>query len=298
MKVYVKASRNLSRAMFRVANALRTFAPKGIEVVSSPEDADLHVLHVIGLEAITYKSPAKHIAVIQYCLGSASPSSDLSTWWPLWRRAAAVWTYYDLADRIPADVNFYHAPLGIDEEFLRVSGQPMDQRRNGVLTCGFVTGPGAEAIEEMACAARAVRINVNHLGPVPVGLKKSLSKSLWRSVYGISDAQLADLYGRTRWVSGLRFVEGFELPVLEGLSCGARPIVFDRPDMRQWYEGHAVFVPECSGEPLIELLTAILSQPAKPVSAEEQSAIRERFRWEHIIKNFWAVVANRVEVNV
>ncbi|HWI70162.1 MAG TPA: hypothetical protein VNS88_17650, partial [Nitrospiraceae bacterium] len=78
--------------------------------------------------------------------------------------------------------------------------------------------------------------------------------------------------------------------VLEGLMCGARPIVFDRPDMRQWYEGHAVFIPECSGPDLTQELIEVMSHEPDPVMSIEREIILERFSWKPIVRGFWEQV--------
>jgi glycosyltransferase involved in cell wall biosynthesis len=77
------------------------------------------------------------------------------------------------------------------------------------------------------------------------------------------------------------------MPVIEGLACGARPIVFDRPDMTHWYEGHAVFIPECSGPELVEVLTDLLKYNPTPVKETERAEILARFDWSTIVKRFW-----------
>jgi glycosyltransferase involved in cell wall biosynthesis len=106
-------------------------------------------------------------------------------------------------------------------------------------------------------------------------------------VHAISDGALAELYATSTWVSGLRHVEGFELPAAEGLVCGARPLVFDQPGMREWYRGLGVFVAELQGEKLIRLLTELFHQSPLPVSQEEREEALRRFDWERIAKGFW-----------
>jgi len=95
MKVFLKPADSMSRAMFRVADALSLYGPEGVEVVDDIEHADLVVLHVIGADVFEYvKSLDKPFAVIQYCYQSAG--GTLEQWKELWAKAVAVWSYYDL----------------------------------------------------------------------------------------------------------------------------------------------------------------------------------------------------------
>lgn len=280
MRAYVNSPEHLSIAMQRVAIALKRHKPRGIEIVSNPEDAEFHVLHVIAPDAVPFAAElGKPYAVLQYCHVSAG-----GHWASLWAGAKVVWSYYPLGDEMPDGPIFYHAPLGVDG---RIFCRSSNDRDIGVMTSGYVTGPGAEPIEEMAIAAESLRLRVRHLGPSIIqGQQKQFGWG-WKSVHGISDEVLAAYYGRTRWVSGLRHVEGFELPVIEGLACGARPIVFDRPDMRQWYHEHAMFVPECSGEPLIEALKAVLAQTPPPITRDEREKVLATFSWEDFAMGLW-----------
>jgi hypothetical protein len=290
LKAFVKAPGAMSRAMFRVEKALTRYAPRDVEIVQRAKDADVQILHVIGGDALSYQSDAARTAAIQYCVSTAGGGD----WQSFWSRQLCTWSYYDLHTQMPHDACFYHAPLGLDDAFKEpILGSPL--RPIGVITSGYVTGPGAEAILEVAIAAHAAGLRVMHIGPkpVPTSLKTKIDMPPgWRNVEGVSDDELANLYRSARWVSGLRFVEGFELPVIEGLACGARPIVFERADMRQWYSANAVFVPEAGN--LVEALTGIFSEQPDDVTAHERAEVIAQFNWKPIIEDFWTVVLARV----
>jgi hypothetical protein len=281
----------MSRAMHRVSAALRRHAPEGVRAVDRSEKADLQILHVIGSDAIEYRSRAPRTATIQYCYRTAG---DTHPGWPnFWSRNVAVWSYYNLQSLIPAGTVFYLAPLGIDASFCE---EPRDEKRIiGVVTTGYVTGAGAEAIEEMMWAAHEAGLQTIHIGPQPVGLTRRVPPS-WRSMHGITDTQLADIYRHAKWVSGLRHVEGFEMPVIEGLACGARPIVFDRADMRQWYDGHAVFIDELDDRvALTEQLKNVLRDCPSPVTMPERREVLAKFDWKTIARGFWSAILEGLE---
>jgi len=178
----------------------------------------------------------------------------------------------------------YFAPMGADPRVFRLGTGP---RPVGIVTSGFVSGSIAEAIEEVAEAAYETDLTVFHLGPDKIVGMQPRMEPTWSSAHGISDFRLSQTFAMSKWVSGLRHVEGFEMPALEGLLCGARPIVFDRPEMRHWFGDHAMFVPECSGQDLIIRLIAILGSAPKPVSFEERATVVERFSWSSVAKGFW-----------
>lgn len=282
MRVYVKAPTNMSRAMFRVANALERYAPAGVEIVQDQASADLSVHHVIGLDAVGYRT-SQPCAVIQYCVNSATKEGS-APWHPLWARAKTVWSYYDLAPMMPDGATFYYAPMGLDPVFRGAARQAFKPRDFGVLTSGYVNGHGQEAIEEPIVAAELIGLSSVHLGPMPTGLTRNVTVNV---LHDISDASLVRLYEQCKWVMGLRFVEGFEMPAIEGLACGARPVVFDRPEMRHWYGDHAVYVPECHGDLLIQHLWEVFSTPPVPVSADEHAAVLSAFNWRTITAGFW-----------
>ena len=278
MKAYVAPPGHLSQAMFRVSRALARYAPSDVEIVTDPSQADFHVLHVVSRDAIE-AIPNAEYGVIQYCYQTAG----IGDWLQLWDRSKTVWSYYDLHEVVPERVNFYHAPLGVDPEFTRDANAT---KEIGILTSGYVTGHVAEAIEEVVDAAARLNMSVVHLGPPDIAGMARVPAN-WRNIFGVSDAVLADHYRQCQWVSGLRHVEGFELPVIEGLACGARPIVFDRPEMRYWYDGHAVFLPECAGPSLVNHLVEVLAHGPDPVSSDERVWVTHRFDWQPIVEGFW-----------
>jgi hypothetical protein len=69
--------------------------------------------------------------------------------------------------------------------------------------------------------------------------------------------------------------------------CGTRPIVFDTPNYRQWFDGLAEFVPECTPGELSGRLKRLLLTGPKPVTEQEVEETKNRFNWERIINEFW-----------
>jgi hypothetical protein len=275
---------SLGLALHRLQRELRRHAPPTITFVETVHDADLQIVQVIGMGSLAYVQHERYV-LIQLCfLTTEQPASGTreAFWRPLFARAQLVASYYDLPSLVGVDdFPFHRMPLGVDGAvFYDRLGAP---RPACVLTTGYETG--GEAIRECRDAAARVNQPMIHVG---AGFEFFGDGCL--VVEGISDDRMAELYSQARYVSGLRRGEGFELPVLEGLACGARPICFDTPGYRHWFDRHAVFVPESDSDTLTDALTALLHTPPRPVTVEERDQALGFFCWKRISERFWSRV--------
>jgi hypothetical protein len=291
VKVYLKASEKLSRAMGRVAHWLTRYAPATVTIVTDAAEADLVILHAVGFDetiaAIEVARQRKQrYAILQYCLRSTQRPTT-HEWIDLWVNAVAVWSYYDLPqlckeDRttLPHYAPLYVAPLGVDSTVFMFDPDAT-AKTHLMLTSGYVAE--TEGVREAAAAALRVGGRNIHLGP-DLALGRHVD-----CVLDISDAQLARFYRRCQFVAGLRRVEGFELPAAEGLRCGARPVMFDTPHYRRWFDGLVEFVPEGPPEQLTNDLERLFREGARPVTREEAAEARWRFDWQRLCDGFWTV---------
>lgn len=272
-------------AVSRVAAAVKRYAPSKVEIVDSIEEADLVMRYCFGRRK-HFKWDVEHLikagkkyAVLQVALRSTmNPKTE--DWLPIWKSAKVVWSYYDLPalckeDGVSHDFNFYHTPLGVDDAFFETP----TERKYIVASSGH--GYLTESARECILAAKNVNRPSFHVGPV-ITDRPNVDFS-----NGMDDTELAKKYSACEFVSGLRRTEGFELPVIEGLMCGARPIVFDRPHYRMWFNDLAEFIPETSREQIIEDLTKLFKKGARPVTKEEKRIAKERFSWKTITEGLW-----------
>lgn len=297
MKVHLEPTGQYSTAMVRIAAALRQHLPSGYTEVRDRKDADLCVMYVIGLDAVPFASQllrdGKRYAVVQCCLRlDAGTTYTFREWAPLWKGAAVVWSYYNLFNQANEfGFRFFHSPLGVDDIFLSSICDDtilLYDRAPSVLTMGYVSGPGAEPIEEVWAAASHLHIPVTHVGPRQVhGIGRTYHNVTFTQP---NDRTLMEHYARVRWVAALRHVEGFELPAAEGLVCGARPIVFDQPAMREWYNSFPIYVPDLSGTELISVLVDTFNNRYVPVEQHERLKARARFSWPNICGSFWSQI--------
>lgn len=302
MKVFLSPSIALhSPAMVRIANALIRYLPPHYEIVPQREQADLCVFYPVSYEWTHYLQECvdrgQEYALIQCCYKSSG--GGYSEWWTWWNRSTVTWSYLDLLEGRGDSINlpFYHAPLGIDEVFtLPVVTRPT---RDYIVTTGTVHGSGQEAILECWQAARECGLGVVHVGQYPENIPITLPKGCFGAinlVTGCTDQTLRGIYQNAKYVCSLRYVEGFELPALESLSCATRSIVFTQPATTKWFFGYTDFVPECSGQELIDHLVRKFSSPYEPITQAAIDEVRAKFNWGVLAWRFWSIVEKEVKI--
>jgi len=284
MKVFAECGLE-DNAISRVAKAVAENTPPSVQLVSSEDEADLVIIYAYAhRRSNKYRSEhlldrGKKYAIIQFSVRS-TPNPLTADWLSIWERAELVWSYYDLEAMCKEDgnvtnFNFYRAPLGVDT---KIFCETPSARRFVVAGTGTGRGWNKECKNEIVKAAGMIGKPVFQLG---------FGENTENITYsnGMDDATLAKHYSQCEFVSGLRRIEGFELPVLEGLMCGARPIVFDKPHYRDWFEDLAEFIPE--DDQRVENLLKIFLKGAKPVTEKEKEYVRKNFDWAKICKEFW-----------
>ena len=172
----------------------------------------------------------------------------------------------------------YYAPLGVDDQVFNFNAA-RGVRDITMLTTGYVAE--SEGIREVSEAVRRVNGWHLHVGP---DLKFGAHVT---SISGISDARLASLYGRAKFVAGLRRCEGFELPAAEGLLCGARPILFDTLHYKQWFSKWGVFVPEDDPDSVATAIEKVFRQNLPQVTQRTAIEAGELFDWTALVGGFW-----------
>ena len=297
MRIFLKPPQT-SRGLQRIADALTRYAPQGVEIVDNQANADLVILYAIGrCEALKERAGwlrqwGQKYAVIQCCLRSTQKPNTLDWWW-LWSNARLVWSYYNLQHAILEDdwlvpdhemrhfQNFYHAPLGADAGVFWPD-QNVDKDFT-IATSGL--SYLSESVRECWLAAGIAHGNVFHVGP-ELRFRQPTNGIVFSN--NCDDNWLSAYYQQCKYVSGLRRKEGFELPAVEGLLCGARPILFDNPDFVHWYRPWGVFIKETDRQGVIDQLVEIFCGGYHlPVTEEEVAAARERFNWQTIIGGFY-----------
>ena len=260
MKVYFYPEKK-TRGNMRIYFALQKYLPGDFTECFDPNDADLTVFFATGrrnhlLQAVTDRQNQRY-AVIQIALQSTR-NPDPQDWMEIWQRAQVVWSYYQL----PL-TDYYHAPLAADPG---VFYPEMLVKEYTILTTGDTVRD--ESLIEISNAVQLFGGREAHPRDV-------------------SDDGMRFLYSQSRYVSGLRRKDGFELPAVEGLFCGARPIMYDAPRYRQWFDGLAEFVPEEEPQKVTENLVKLFNSPYRPVTSADRKEAKRRFDWKKIAGGFW-----------
>lgn len=295
MRVRIEPAEQNDRAITRVRNALKQYAPAGLEFIEDPGDfdVDLLVMNINGRCGRTKRRIAKaqsygaEIFILQISLLSTQNPSVVD-WLPVWDVAKMIWSYYDLpqialdqgVDPTFAD-KCYRAPLGADSETFKPSGAEKKYRAITV-TRGYLT----ESTREIIRAIRQAGGDIAYVGPHMEGLDHVHQLHQFENV---TDEELVDLYSSSYYVCALRRTEGQDLPAAEGLLCGARPIVFDRPDQADWYGEFSVVIPE-NGRDKIErsLATVFDTVPEPEVRQREIERAKDVFSWQKFAEGVWS----------
>ncbi len=288
MRVHLVEPDTPSVALTRVRHAFIRYAPPTV-TFTDRESADLLVVPAIGrrdrvwLHVSAAQDRRQRVAIMQSCLRSTM-SSMTSDWAEIWDAAECVWSYYDLRRWCDEDGvlftlgdRFYHAPLGVDAETF---SRPSTYSRPYIV-CSSGRAWLTESARECSLAASALGRPSLHLGP------RFKSRPWVTSVSGVTDDELADLYGQSEFVSGLRRVEGFELPVIEGVLCGARPVCFDQHHYRVWFGDFAEFIAEGQRADVLAALIDLFKTGARPVTNHERAFVTDRFHWGRLMRGFW-----------
>lgn len=246
--------------------------------MASDGPVDLTILHVNGRHdhatrrAQKIKEQGNQYAVIQYVLQSCR-NPNPKDWLELWDGAKCVWSYYDLLQYIP---NQYHAPLAADPQVF----YPVQAEKKWLIGSNG-NAFEAECIGEVQLAAYQAGGRAVHVGPTYT------TSPVVDYFQNVPDAQLRDIYNGCQWFSALRRRDGFEMVAVEALLCGVRPIMFDTPNYRQWFDGLVEFLPETLPGELTGRIKHLIKREPRPVTDAEREETASRFNWTNIINGFW-----------
>lgn len=292
MKVFNRFPHD-SKGIGRTARMMELYAPSNVTFVNKDSEAILEIIHVYGRHdhvariVQSARVSDRKFAIVQHSILSTRNPRP-SQWNDIWTDAELIWSAYDLKKICQQNgseltVPFYYAPYGGDSEIFVA---PLIYPRHYVLGTNGIA-MDHESMAECYHAALSVGRPQFHLG--------SAMKPIYGKVdvaSGISDVELANKWGSCEFVAALRHIEGFELPAVEGLLCGARPILYDLPCYRKWYEPWAVFIPDSdSFADRSRCLIRVLQSGPKPISLEERQAAAEFFNWKRIITGFWEMLS-------
>ena len=186
-----------------------------------------------------------------------------------------------------------HAPLGIADEFLDEStavdlpvtfqtpfllhvGNNIPRKRLDVLLEVFAAArKGVPELRLVQVGGPWLRAQANQIERLGIG-------SFVTQVRGLSRAQLAGLYRRAAAVVVTSEAEGFGLPVIEALACGALVLASDIPTLREAGGGAVIYCPVGNVQTWTAAVVRALLDPASSPARDVRLAHAARFSWrEH-----------------
>lgn len=297
IRVHFETPRTFGFGIPRVEREFKRFAPDCLRFV--PRDAfdaaDVIILQFIGRDSLVDRvmGCGKPYVVLLYCF---TPALDLSNVessfdFQLLEKAACAYSFHAL-EEMGFSGHFLLGPLGVDPEVFHP--EPDVERVNTVMATGYVSS--SEALCDLYLAAERVGGKLVHVGGDITGeCRRTFDEAFYVRYENVTDDRMRQLYSSCRFVSGLRRAGGFELPVLEGLLCGCRPICFDDLHYTRWFRDFALFVPE-TFDHLVDDLTGVFNAKCKPVTQDEMDRVVRAFNWRVLAQRFWDFVLQHLAI--
>jgi len=300
MKVFYPFNPHISRAMWRIRDALIRYSPAEVEFVNTPKEADLHILDFIGqhpatedrelnpktglMREVPSLPKCQDYIILYHC---APPGSELPRldYRPLFENAKLVVSYLkpewtgEWGKLDWSKIRLYHTPWGYEPGVFYYNGETKDIL---CLMTGYVAE--TEGLEAVYWAVRQVGGEVIHIGG-SIGLD---GKPGYRRYENISDTLMCELYSRSIYVNAIRVHHGFEIVGVEGAACCAQPIYLDLPCYRYWFSDIGLFVPP---DEIWDGLRRILEM--RPWREDLMEKVR-RFEWKNIAPGIWEEIIMEV----
>lgn len=260
----------------RIATQMYKYFPEGHEISGDANNGDLHIIHVIGRRdhvqrrAEKILSEGNQYVICQYVLESCRNPNPVD-WKQIWDGAKFVFSYYQLPTS-----NLLHSPLGADSNIFYTEE----------FNKSYIIGSNGYDFKN-ECIGE-VQLAVWNSGGRGVHVGKNFNSNPIIDYFtDISDEKFREIYNSSEHWSSLRRKDGFEMPAVEAMLCGIRPIMFDTPNYRQWFDGLVDFIPERGVDEVSGHIKRILKNGPRNLSEEEKEIVKNKFNWETIMKGFW-----------
>lgn len=283
MKVFFYRRPDLGMAFLRIEHYFKLFAPKLFRWVGDINNADLAIVNIVGMEDIYYTLNLQ----IPYVIVFHCPLPDTNAIQEAFSRAVAIYSFLDLSN---FKGNIMRGGWGVDPTLFYV--EPFMEKQFTILATGMVAH--TEALGEIYQACVRIGGRMLHAGPDVSHQIRHLNPQYYYQQYFYDPNLLRLAYNSAKFVSGLRRDTGFELPVLEGLLCGCRPICFDFEVYRYYFNDFAIFIKQTGAtftytdfEDITQQLVDVFQNKYTPVTKEEIEEAKKRFAWEVIVQKFW-----------
>jgi len=281
----------------RISKNLRKHSPNSIEFVNSYEEANFVIFHHQYLNDLNWylhncKKPM--IFLISELQQDKSYFNDLFSN-PLLKM---TYTFHPLDilgyTNVNQNTNHVYAPWGFDEEIFNVDAVKAinSKRDNTIISFSFYDSEHHSEIYDSCRLTGGKMLHTDFRFHQFLRQGRVFDSNFHTFEKWISDDELKEWYMSCKFVSGMRSGAGFELPVIEGAICGAKPICFNSIYYRKWFEDFSLFIPE--GEYDIDMTNNIIkhfnNSDNTKMTANEIKEVRNKFCWQTIATNFWKEV--------
>jgi len=166
----------------------------------------------------------------------------------------------------------------------------------------------SEAIQYVNVACQKVKRKQCHIGADFDSLNKQANGIMDKNnidIYSnLVDSDMRKYYNLSEYVSGLRGIEGFEMPIVEGAMCGCTPITYDLPCYKRWFNDFAIFIPfwehpkydigQLTATPegrekLVNAIVTAISNGSK-ITQGQVDYVRDTFSWKRIMPKIWKTI--------
>jgi glycosyltransferase involved in cell wall biosynthesis len=212
-----------------------------------------------------------------------------------------------LASGITTPDRLAHVPLGVAPEFAPVASKPVGLPP--AVVSPFLLHVGSniprkrlDVLLDVFAAAWARNPDLRLVqvgGPWPANCVEQIARlgvgQAVSQVRGLTRDQLAELYRRATVVLVPSEAEGFGLPVIEAMACGAAVIASDIPTLREAGGDAALYRPVADLPAWVDAVDLVLHYRDRIPSRELRLAWAARFTWsEHarIIAETYLALAN------
>jgi glycosyltransferase involved in cell wall biosynthesis len=200
-----------------------------------------------------------------------------------------VYAPYGVAPEYSPEPGQVEVPIVLNAPFLLHVGSNIPRKRLDVLLDVFA------AVRAQNPALRLVQVG----GPWTANCAEQIARlgigSAISQVRGLTRDQLAELYRRAAVVLVPSEAEGFGLPVIEAMACGAAVIASDIPTLREAGGDAALYCPVADLPAWVNAVDQVLHNRAQVPSYDVRLAWAARFTWsEHarIIAEAYLALAN------
>jgi hypothetical protein len=282
-KIFIHDDNRFGRAFFRISKALRDNVDSRIQFTDSPIEADVELIHYVGYgEALESYRKCKNKPYIcfMHCTGDAlEPEITTPVVKSFLQNAVFIYTFHPL-DKYIDGLNLMIGPWGVDSTLFHPCRAIKPPLKYSILSTGYVAE--TEAISEIYQAVKACNGRMAHVG------HNFKYGNLYDHYEGVSDERMINLYQNSVFTSGLRRTSGFELPVLEGMCCGSRPIIFDNEYYTKFFSDFAITIPESDTKTVTDALYNIFTGTINYPTDTEIANVASKFDWKVVFgREFW-----------